>query len=91
MTFTEDTYYGQKANREFMSVSQFKSFQKCEASAMAVLKGEYVPERGRALILGSYVDEMLTGTEESRVKFLLENKDELFKKNVMLTIPEFKD
>jgi len=64
-----------------MSVSQFKAFQKCEAAALAEIKGEYVPERGRALLLGSYVDEMLTGTKESQDKFVEENRAELFKKN----------
>ena len=81
MTFTEDTYYGQQANREFMSVSQFKAFQKCEAAAMAELNGEYTPEWGRALLLGRYVDEMLTGTKETQEQFIEENRAELFKKN----------
>ena len=81
MELNENTYYGHKANRNFMSVSQFKSFQKCEAATMAELNGEYIPERGRALLLGSYVDEALTGTEESFAKFCEENRDELFKKN----------
>lgn len=64
-----------------MSVSQFKKFQKCEAAALAELKGEYTPDRGRALLLGSYVDEMLTGTVESQCKFVEENRADLFKKN----------
>jgi hypothetical protein len=81
MTLTENTYYGKEAGRHYMSVSQFKSFQKCEAAAMAELNGEYIPERGRALILGSYVDESLTGTDESWNKFVEENRAELFKKN----------
>lgn len=81
MVLTEDTYYGHKANHDFMSVSQFKAFQKCEAAAMAELNGEYVPERGRALLLGSYVDEALTGTNESYLKFVEENRAELFKKS----------
>lgn len=81
MVLTEDTYYGQESAREFVSVSQFKNFQKCEAAALAEIKGEYVPERGRALLLGSYVDEMLTGTKESQDKFVEENRAELFKKN----------
>lgn len=81
MTLDESTYYSQSANSEFMSVSQFKTFQKCEAAAMAEINGEYIPERGRALLLGSYVDEALTGTKESREKFVEENRAELFKKN----------
>lgn len=81
MDLNESTYYGKVANREYTSVSQFKAFQKCEAAALAELNGEYVPERGRALLLGSYVDEMLTGTMESQCKFVEENRAELFKKN----------
>ena len=81
MILSENTYYGHKASHDFMSVSQFKSFQKCESAALAELKGEYVPERGRALLLGSYVDEALTGTTESQDKFIEENRAELFKKN----------
>jgi hypothetical protein len=81
MKLTQRNYYGPKASREYMSVSQFKDFLKCPAMAMAKLSGEYAPERGRALILGSFVDEMLTGTEKSLAKFIEENRTELFKKN----------
>jgi hypothetical protein len=49
--------------------------------AMAKIRGEYVPEKSRALLLGSFVDEMLTGTEESQEEFLADNREELFKKN----------
>ena len=49
--------------------------------AMAKISGEYVPEKSRALILGSFVDEMLTGDQKSQARFLSENRDELFKKN----------
>jgi hypothetical protein len=78
---TQDNYYSQRANRAYFSVSQFKAFRECEAAAMAELRGEYKPQRGRALLLGSYVDEMLTGTYESQKKFILENESDLFKKN----------
>ena len=81
MKLTQRNYYGQKASREYMSVSQFKDFLKCPAMAMAKLNGEYEPERGRALTLGSFVDEMLTGTKKSQEKFIEENRSELFKKN----------
>lgn len=80
MRLTEKNYYGQKANLEYMSVSQFKDFLKCPAMAMAKLKGEYEQEKTRALLLGSYVDEMLTGDEDSQMKFITENYDELYKR-----------
>lgn len=75
---TEDTYY---QDNSFMSVSQFKSFQKCPARAMAIIKGEYEqPKKSKALLLGSFVDEALTGTEESMRKFLQDNEREIYKK-----------
>lgn len=78
-------YYGAKANHEFMSVSQFKSFQKCPAMALAELKGDYVRPRSKALLLGSFVDEMLTGTKRSQIKFVCENFSELFQKSSKLS------
>ena len=81
MKITEANYYGAEASRSYFSVSQFKDFLKCPAMAMAKIRGEYVPEKSRALLLGSFVDEMLTGTKESQTEFLMENRGELFKKN----------
>ena len=81
MKLTQINYYSPQANREYFSVSQFKDFMKCPAMAMAKLNGTYIEETGRALVLGSYVDEMLTGTRTSQMKFLEENQSELFKKN----------
>jgi hypothetical protein len=78
---TEANYYLKEANDAYFSVSQFKDFMKCPAMAMAKLRGEYDEEFGRALLLGSYVDEMLTGTRESQMKFLEVNHSNLFKKN----------
>lgn len=81
MKLTQANYYGKKANQEYFSVSQFKDFMKCPAMAMAKLNGEYEQEESRALLLGSYVDEMLTGTQKSQMEFLEENHSDLFKKN----------
>ncbi len=81
MMLTENTYYGAEANKQYFSVSQYKDFMKCPAMAMAKISGEYEQERTRALILGSYVDEMLTGTEESQAVFIERNRADLFKRN----------
>lgn len=81
LKLTSSNYYSPAANRAYMSVSQFKAFQKCEAAALAELNGEYSPERGRALLLGSYVDAMLTGSAREQNLFIEENRPELFKKN----------
>ena len=84
MKLNTKNYYTKAANEAYFSVSQFKAFQKCEASAMAELRGEFTPEKGRALLLGSFVDEMLTGTKASQAKFIAENYAELFQKSSKL-------
>lgn len=62
MILTNDNYYSKEANLEYMSVSQYKSFQKCEAAAMAELKGAYTRPMTTALLVGSYVDAWFEGT-----------------------------
>lgn len=74
---TEQNYY---ENHNYMSASIFKDFLKCPACAMAKLNGEWQPEKSDALLLGSYVDESLTGTPESQRAFLQEHEKEIFKK-----------
>ena len=56
LKLTADNYYGPEANLQYMSASQFKSFRKCEAAALAELKGEWGRKETLALLVGSYVD-----------------------------------
>jgi hypothetical protein len=56
LKLTDDNYYSQEANWQYMSASQFKSFRKCEAAALAELKGEWGRKESLALLVGSYVD-----------------------------------
>lgn len=81
LTLTENNYYGSKANSAYFSVSQFKRFQKCPACAMAELNGEWTQPPSRALLLGSFVDELLTGTEFSAQEFEAKHRADLRKKN----------
>ena len=76
MILTNDNYYSLEANREYMSVSQYKSFCKCEAAAMAEIRGEWKRPKTTALLVGSYVDSWFEGTLE---EFKRENP-EIFKK-----------
>lgn len=62
MTLTNANYYSSVANRKYMSVSQYKQFRKCEAAAMAQLKGEWEQPKTTALLVGSYVDSWFEGT-----------------------------
>lgn len=85
MKLTSKNYYGKDANVSYMSVSQFKQFRNCEAMALAELKGEFERPKSKALLLGSFVDEMLTGTKKTQNQFIIENRSELFQKSSKLT------
>ncbi len=91
MKLTGKNYYNKEANISYMSVSQFKAFRNCEAAALAEIKGEYERGSSKALFLGSFLDEMLTGTKKSKMKFVLENRDQIFKKSSKLTAYSDKD
>ena len=41
MKLTQANYYSREANEAYMSASQYKSFARCEAAAMAELRGEW--------------------------------------------------
>lgn len=74
---TQDNYYEDKS---YFSVSLFKGFQKCPACTMAKLRGEWQEEKSKALLLGSYVDEALTGTEKSFQQFQIDHAEDIFKR-----------
>ena len=74
---TQDNYY---EDQSYFSVSLFKGFQKCPARTMARLRGEWQEEKSKALLLGSFVDEALTGTEESFQQFQINNAEDVFKR-----------
>lgn len=77
MILTNENYYSGESNKEYMSVSQYKSFCKCEAAAMAELRGEWKRPKTTALLVGSYVDSWFEGTLE---EFKSENP-EIFKRD----------
>ena len=62
MKLTNENYYSDIANWEYMSVSQYKQFRKCEAAAMAQLRGEWEQPKTTALLVGSYIDAWFEGT-----------------------------
>lgn len=83
LKLTQDNYYSQKADKTYLSVSQYKDFfgtlgQKgCEAEAMAKLCGDYAEEPNTAMLIGSYVDSWFEGTLD---KFK-ETHPDIFKKD----------
>lgn len=70
-------YYSQQANMEYMSVSTFKDFMKCEKYALAKIKGEYVEEKSKALLVGGYVDAYFS----NRLEQFKEENPQIFKKD----------
>ncbi len=83
MQLTAENYYSREANREYMSVSQFKDFfgtygrLGCEFTALEKLEERWQDEKSTALMVGSYVDAYFEGTLK---KFKTENPT-LFKKD----------
>lgn len=53
---TRENYHSQNLQMEYMGSTQYKAFQKCEAAALAEIKGEYVQPTTTALLVGGYVD-----------------------------------
>lgn len=70
MKLTSENYYSQEANKEYMSVSQFKDFAgtygkiPCEFEALEKLNGRWEMEKTTPLLVGSYVDSYFEGTLE---------------------------
>lgn len=69
MKLTEENYYTQESDKEFLSYSQYKLFngtpvnRGCEARAMAILNREYVLPENEAMLVGRYVDAYFDGEE----------------------------
>lgn len=72
---TDDNYYSEEANKDYWSVSQFKAFCDCEASALASIRGEYERELTDSLLFGSFVDAYFTDDKE---RFIREYGDHLY-------------
>jgi hypothetical protein len=53
--------------------------------AMAEINGTYERPKSKALLLGSFVDEMLTGTKKSQIEFIVKNRSEIFQKSSKLS------
>ena len=85
MILTNDNYYSQDANREYMSVSQYKDFRSCEARAMATLRGEWERPKTTALMVGSYVDSWFEGT----LAAFRADHPEIYKKGGLLLKAEY--
>lgn len=75
MILTSTNYYSPESNAAHWSVSLFKAFDKCEASGLAQVKGEYEREQTDALLFGSYVDAYFSDELDEFIKY---NGDKMF-------------
>lgn len=68
MLLNNENYFSPEADREYLSVSQYKNFMgslgklACEAEAMALLNGDWEKDKTTALMVGSYVDAHFEGS-----------------------------
>ena len=65
---TSKNYYDPHIQMAYMGATQFKAFQKCEAAALAVLRGEWAEKKTAALLVGGYVDAYFSGELEQYKK-----------------------
>lgn len=56
LILTRDNYFSQEADMQYMSASQFRSFARCEAAALAGIRREWLFEMTPSMLVGSYVD-----------------------------------
>lgn len=80
MKLTNENYYTEKANKQFMSVSQLKTWVDCSARAKASLEGDYSIPESTPLLVGGYVDAWAEGTLEE----FKEKHPSIFKKDGLL-------
>lgn len=76
---TDENYYSREADIYFMSCSQYQSFLKCEAAAIARLMGKFEPQgQSEALLHGQYFHAALE-SPEAYDRFCKENFNKIFK------------
>ena len=69
MELTEQNYYSLESRNAYLSNSDLKVLQECEYRFVKALRGEYEREKTDALLQGSLLDIMLTGTEKEVEEF----------------------
>ena len=78
LKLTDENYYSNEADWQYMSVSQYKKFLECEAAAVAKLKGAWEPlSDPKALLVGNYVHSYFE-SDKAHQNFIKENKSKMF-------------
>lgn len=84
MTLTRENYFSLEAEREYLSCSQYLSFSGmggnpgCEAKTMAKISGNWIEEKSKALLVGSYIHSWNEGSQAK--KEFIANTPEMFTK-----------
>lgn len=61
MELTRENYFSLEMNKKYLSNSQYQGFRKCEAKAMAALRGEILEEPTEPMKQGQYVHAWAEG------------------------------
>ena len=77
LELNQENYYSKQANIDYISVSQFKDFLKCEKYGLAKCLGEYVEEKTKPMLVGGYVDAYFS----NRLKEYQEENPSIYKKD----------
>lgn len=77
MELNENNYFSDEAKKIYTGSSEIKDFIKCEACALAKLKGEWEEEKSKAMMVSSYIDAAIS----NELDFFKEQNPEIFLKN----------
>lgn len=87
MEIKKDDYFSPSNTAKYWSVSQFKTFNRCEALGFAESQGVYIREESDALLIGSYVDAYFSGEMD---EFLERRREYMFSKRGGGLLAKFK-
>lgn len=77
LKLTNENYFSDEANWDYMSASQYKAFKRCEAAAMAELRGEWSRKDSTALLVGGYIDAIIS----NELPQFTQSRPQMFKKD----------
>jgi len=61
---TSENYFSKEADEEYMSVSQFKTFEKCEAEALELINADIDSTKKTAFLEGQFFESIVTGNKQ---------------------------
>lgn len=80
----EENYFSLENEMKYTGSSQIKSFLKCEACALAKLRGEWIEEQTESMAISSYIDAVVSGQEEEFLQKEIEKINNKEKSYILL-------